>query len=177
MACRRQPRGWRFAIFRLALGCTTGLLTLLVATAAPASAASTPFALLARLAGLMWRRRLLAPPAGLVRGSLSVGRLLALLLTPLMPASILLRLTLILAVASAIALAVQLLRLRALIALCSALLATTLVAAPALPLATFMPAAARPAVGHRGRRGRRALLDGSDRIGGTLEEPEYLADY
>lgn len=178
MACRWQARNGRVEVFLLGLlqRRANGLLTLLVAATAPAPAAAASFALLARLAGLLLGRRYLASPARIVRRPCALGLLLALLLTAVMPASILLRLTLILAVAPPVALTVQLLRLRALLALPPGLFATTLIAASKFAVAAFVPAATRTAIGRWGGSRCRTPFDRSNRVGCTFKETEYLAD-
>lgn len=106
--CGRQ--GWRryFRYFlRLRLvrgGRCWRLLPLLMATAAPATAPSPAFALLAAFTRRMKARSGGAPGVGLGRRALALGRLLALLLRAFLTAGILLLLTLVRSAPSAVTL-------------------------------------------------------------------------
>lgn len=172
----RHGRG-RVALLLGALhACCAGLLALLVTAATPSASPAAPFALLAGFARLLRRLWSGSMAGGFAVRGLALGRLRPLMLAPVTPACILLRMALILSAAPAITLSLQLLGLRALVALASRTLSARLITASSLALTPLMAPAARPAIGCRHRGGGRALLSLNHGLRPASEQPENLAD-
>lgn len=175
----RRESGCVLLLPRALRACCTGLLALLVTTATPAAPAASSFTLFPGFAGrLLQRLGRGAEIRGFAAGLLTLGRLRPLVLAPVTPACVLLLIALVLTAAPAFALALMLLRLRALLALTPGMFSAPLIATSALAFAPLMAPTARVAItcgDLRWRRGRRALS--ATHLGRCAsEKAEDLAD-